>query len=91
MGLHGFPPIAAPLSAAGMLVSWATEHGRFPMATECRNTNGLHHWNVYCRVFQCSTFSGIVRMTQDGASAALNAQPIKDTHLLRPGLLGDLS
>lgn len=76
MGLHGFPPIS-PLSAAYTLVSWAEMHGRFPMATECRPAQGLHHWNVYYRALHCSTFSGVVSAAIDLVSAALSAAPVK--------------
>ncbi|HEY5865373.1 MAG TPA: hypothetical protein VI542_07445 [Candidatus Tectomicrobia bacterium] len=67
------PPMSL-MSAAHSLHTWMVEHGRAPLAHECRPCNGLHHWQTYYDVFGVNNFSaGIIPMVSS-LMAGLSAQ-----------------
>lgn len=50
----------SPLSAAHILVSWVTEHGREPRLRECCASNGLLFWRTFLDKIPASTFSACI-------------------------------
>jgi len=76
------------MSAALSLHTWMVEHGRAPLAHECRPCNGLHHWQTYYDVFGMHNFSaGIIPMVSSLMASLMSH--VKMRHCLGYTAQGD--